>query len=124
MKRMLSLLLLTVVTVCLTGFSGQAQSAAFSGTWYFSAPDSPDPGYAAGSITFSKLEGKKVAAFSFNNGEKLTATTIDINKDTATFTLQIQGEPVKFKLVADQEKLKGTAILSTTEIIPFTAKRK
>jgi hypothetical protein len=124
MKRKLTVLLLTVITVCITCFSSYAQSNQFNGTWHFSAPDSPEPGFSAGTITFSKRSGTTIADFNFTNGEKLTAEPVAINRDTASFTLNIQGELVRFKMVAVKELLKGTATLTDSEIIPFTAKRK
>lgn len=105
-----------VFLTALLAYQGQArekspaQERAWVGTWQYSAPQAEYP-YEKGKIVFS-MEGKELKAFVETNGHKASAWQLKVADNKASFTITIEGEPVKVLLQIKGSELTGSASYS------------
>ncbi len=107
---------------CLTlwGFQGYAQQKDWVGSWQYDAPQA-DVQYQKGIITFA-MEGQELKAFLEIDENKVPAQSLEVSENSATFSIVIQGQPIKITLRKEDEKLTGEATYPGTAI-PITAEK-
>ena len=92
------------------GFEGWAQEKDWVGTWQYTAPQA-DYQYQKGQIVFV-MEGKELKAFVEVNQNKIPGQQLQVSKDEATFSIYLEGEPIKISLKKENKKLSGEATYS------------
>ncbi len=103
MMKMLSL----VICLMVWATEGWAQEKDWVGTWQYSAPQA-DYQYQKGNIVFA-LEGEELKAHIEINQNKIQAQQLEFSQDQATFTINIEGQPIQVTLNKEGQQLSGEA---------------
>lgn len=112
--------LLFTVAICLVASRAQAQQQDWEGSWQYTAPQA-DPPYQQGTIVFA-TEGDSLQAFIEINENRIPAQQVEVLEDSASFSISIEGQPIKVSLTKEEETLSGQATYSG-QTIPLTAER-
>ena len=100
--------------------TAQAQQQAWEGSWQYTAPQA-DPPYQQGTIVFAN-EGDSLQAFIEINENRIPAQQVEVLEDSASFSISIEGQPIRVSLTKEEETLSGQATYSG-QTIPLTAER-
>ncbi len=109
-----------VVFSLVTVPTAQAQQQDWEGSWQYTAPQA-DPPYQQGTIVFAN-EGDSLQAFIEINENRIPAQQVEVLEDSASFSISIEGQPIRVSLTKEEETLSGQATYSG-QTIPLTAER-
>ena len=116
--------ILAILTLIISLFAispaAQAQQQDWVGSWQYTAPQA-DPPYQNGTIVFA-TEGEELQAFIEINENRIPAQQVEVLEDSASFSISIEGQPIKVSLTKKAESLSGDATYSGQKI-PITAER-
>jgi hypothetical protein len=103
-----------VLCLIIWGFEGWAQDKDWVGTWQYNAPQAEDQ-YQRGQIVFV-MEGKELKAFINVNQNKIPGHHLQVSKDEASFSIVLEGEPIRISLKKENKKLSGEATYSEGKV--------
>jgi hypothetical protein len=117
-RKILSLLLIFIVTSVLLNGQNPVNKNNPVGTWTFEAPNAPE-GYTAGSVIISFTDKKYTAKMGFATSEdKISGENVKFENDSLSFSVYIQGQDVVVKLKMDEaSKMSGKAVYSEGEVL-------
>ena len=115
-----SVILVFVVSLLAIIPAAQAQQQDWVGSWQYTAPQA-DPPYQEGTIIFDD-EGEELQVFIEINENRIPAQGVEVLKDSASFSISIEGQPIGVSLTKEAETLSGEATFSGQKI-PITAER-
>lgn len=113
-------LLTFVVSLFAINSAAQAQPQDWIGSWQYTAAQA-DPPYQKGTIVFA-TEGDELQAFIEINENRIPAQQVEVLEDSASFSIFIEGQPIKVSLTKEEETLSGEATYSGQKI-PIKAER-
>jgi len=120
MKRV-TLLVTFILAVFISGSAQITKPEADPvGIWKFEAPYAPE-GFNSGIIVISREEMKHIATLSFTGSDyKLNGENVIVEKDTVTFSINLEGQVIKVSLKGDSDaKMVGKAVYTDGEV-PLT----
>jgi hypothetical protein len=121
--RILSLLMISLLTVCT--LSGQTTGKKNNpvGKWKFEAPYAPE-GFTSGTIDINLAENKYSTSISFTGSDyKIPGDKTKVEENAVSFTVIVEGNEVAISLkTEDEKKMTGKAVYSEGEI-PLTLTR-
>jgi hypothetical protein len=121
MKFTKSLMLIVLIVLASANLFAQKDVDPV-GTWSFQAQDAPYE-YSSGDIVIGK-EGKEYTAkIVFGDSYEIKGQDVVLEKDQLSFTVYIEGEPIKIKGTVTKETITGTSTYSEGTI-SFEAERK
>lgn len=109
-----------VISLLAISPTAQAQQQDWVGSWQYTATQA-DPPYQKGTIVFA-TEGDELQAFIEINENRIPAQQVEVLEDSASFSISIEGQPIKVSLTKEAETLSGEATYSDQKI-PITAER-
>jgi len=119
-NRTLTLLVLLVLSVLAVNGQNSTKKISPVGSWKFEAPYAPE-GYTSGTIAVVYAAEKYTTSMAFSGSEyKFAGEKVNVEKDTVTFSIYIEGEDIKVSLKMDNDsKMSGKAVYSGGEV-PLT----
>lgn len=119
MKKLLTLMLLIILTTTVFQVTAAPAKEDFLGEWKFESPHAPY-GYNKGSIVISEKEGALAGEIKFIDGTKIEAKNIKFDEGVLNFSISVEYNNIPVKATIEGNKMKGTA--NTPEgNLPFEA---
>lgn len=117
MKKIILSILFVIFSLPIVTAQNNLEKKDPVGKWKFEAPYAPE-GYTSGIIEVGFAEKKYSASMMFSGSEnKLNGEKVQIEKDTISFFVFIEGEDVAVKLTMENSlKMSGKAVYSEGEV--------
>jgi hypothetical protein len=117
MKKVILLVLLSVITMTFLTAQSNKKKVDPLGTWKYEAPSAPE-GYLSGTIVVGMAEKKHTVTISFAGSDyKLPAENVKVENDVILFSVYIESEDIKITLKMEgATKMSGKAVYSEGEI--------
>lgn len=124
MKKAVSFFAILLFTISMVAAQNQNTKKSPAGKWRFEAPYAPE-GYTSGVIEVALADNAYTTSISFSSTDyKIPADKTVVEKDTVSFTINIEGNEVSVSLTMEEaNKMNGKALYSGGEI-PLTLTRE
>lgn len=121
MKNVIAFIMLTGLLFSLPIETSAQENKKILGDWSFNAPNA-GYGYQTGTISFSEQEAEIKGLVKFTDGNEINLNDIVFDANELSFSLYVEGELIKVKMILETEKLSGTVTTSEGDL-SITAER-